>query len=532
MSAEAQLTDGQFVLHLREQVPTVAGDHATKPIVRTESWSPDQTAIIVCDMWDSHHCYNAVQRVKDMAGRMNDVLQAARDAGVLIIHSPSSCLGPYADYPARKRAQQAPAAENLPDQITEWCHQIPSEEKGKYPLDQSDGGEDDDPEVHRKWHEQLDAAGKNPQSPWTRQYNALEIHDVDAITDSGTEVWNLLEDRDIDNVIVLGVHTNMCVLGRPFGLRQLAKNGRHVVLMRDLTDSMYNPAAWPYVSHHTGTDLIIEHIEKYVCPTVLSSDLIGGQPHRFFDDQRPTVAVIVSEFEYETYETLPAFAHQYLGKDFRVVYLVNDDINNHDLEGIDILNDADLAILSIWRRTLPAEQLQVVRDYVAANKPLVAIRTSCHAFATRGGEAPEGRAVWQRFDRDVLACNYNLHHGNRVADGDPPTHAWVLPSAAQHPLVAGLPAGEFLVDSKLYKTKPLAAPATPLLMGRVADRLPHEPLAWTVASDDGSRVFFTSMGSPSDFQQKEFVQLLINGVYWAIEMEIPAEFASVNVARE
>ena len=123
--------------------------------------------------------------------------------------------------------------------------------------------------------------------------------------------WNLLEQRGIDNVVLLGVHTNMCVLGRPFGLRQMAKNGKNVVLVRDLTDTMYNPAMWPYVNHHTGTDLIVEHIEEYVCPTVLSTDVVGGKPHRFFDDKRPTVAVVISEFEYETYETLPAFAQDH-----------------------------------------------------------------------------------------------------------------------------------------------------------------------------------------------------------------------------
>ncbi len=46
-------------------------------------------------------------------------------------------------------------------------------------------------------------------------------------------------------MILLGVHTNMCVLGRPFGLRQMAKNGKNVVLMRDMTDTMYNPQSGP-----------------------------------------------------------------------------------------------------------------------------------------------------------------------------------------------------------------------------------------------------------------------------------------------
>ena len=517
-AAEAQVTDGKFVLQLREHVATKAGKQVTKPSVRTETWNPGKTAVIVCDMWNAHHCYNAVQRVKDMSGRMNEVLHAARSAGALIIHAPSSCMEPYTDHPARLRALQAPAAKNLPDEIGEWCHKIPSEEKATYPVDQSDGGEDDDPEVHQKWAQDLAAAGKDPRAPWTRQYDALEIHDVDAISDSGVEIWNLLEASGIDNVILLGVHTNMCVLGRPFGLRQMAKNGRNVVLMRDLTDTMYNPAMWPQVNHHTGTDLIVEHIEKYVCPTVLSTDLIGGSPHRFFDDGRPTVAVIVSEFEYETYKTLPAFAHQHFGKDFRVVYVTNDNRDEHDLQGIEILKDADLAILSLWRRALPPDQLQVVRDYVAAGKPIVAIRTSSHAFATRDGTTPKGRATWQRFDREVLRGNYEGHYGNHAENGDPPTEVWIDPSAKGSPLVAGIPEGEFTVGSWLYKMEPLVEPAVPLLTGRVGEHS-DQPVAWTIVTESGQRIFYTSLGSQGDFEQEEFKRLLTNAVYWAADVE-------------
>ena len=76
----------------------------------------------------------------------------------------------------------------------------------------------------------------------------------------------------------------MCVAGRPFGLRQMAKNGRRVVLMRDLTDSMYNPARWPNVSHFRGTALIVEHIEKFVCPTITSDQILGGKPFMFSTD--------------------------------------------------------------------------------------------------------------------------------------------------------------------------------------------------------------------------------------------------------
>jgi hypothetical protein len=59
-----------------------------------EQWLPSRTAIIVCDMWDLHHCKNAVTREKEMASRMNKVIEKARAAGVLIIHAPSSCMMP------------------------------------------------------------------------------------------------------------------------------------------------------------------------------------------------------------------------------------------------------------------------------------------------------------------------------------------------------------------------------------------------------------------------------------------------------
>jgi hypothetical protein len=191
----------------------------------------------------------------------------------------------YKDHPGRKRAQDAPMAKKLPKEIEKWCHKIPAEEKGKYPIDQTDGGEDDDLKEHEEWHAKLKAMGRNPRAPWKKQHDGLKIADGDAISDSGVEIWNLLEARGIDNVILVGVHTNMCVLGRPFGLRQMAKNGKNVVLVRDMTDTMYNPKRWPYVSHFEGTRLIIEHIEKYVCPTITSDQIAGGKEFRFKGDK-------------------------------------------------------------------------------------------------------------------------------------------------------------------------------------------------------------------------------------------------------
>jgi nicotinamidase-related amidase len=257
--------EGGLNLVLRDRVP--APDDPGRYVLRerAQQWEPRQTAIIICDMWDLHHCKRAVERVQELAPRMNEVVARARDRGVLIIHAPSSCMAPYENTPMRRRAKDAPRAANLPADIGTWCNKIPAEEKGRYPIDQSDGGEDDEPAEHAEWAAKLAAMGRNPRAPWKSQIDVLKMDERDAVSDSGVEIWNLLEQRGIEHVILMGVHTNMCVLGRPFGLRQMAKNGKSVVLMRDLTDTMYNPARWPHVSHFRGTDLIVEHIEKKVC---------------------------------------------------------------------------------------------------------------------------------------------------------------------------------------------------------------------------------------------------------------------------
>ena len=76
----------------------------------------------------------------------------------------------------------------------------------------------------------------------------------------------------------------MCVLGRSFAIRQMVQLGKSVMLVRDLTDTMYNSRMRPFVNHFRGNDLMVEHVERYWCPTIESSDLLGGAPFRFKED--------------------------------------------------------------------------------------------------------------------------------------------------------------------------------------------------------------------------------------------------------
>ncbi|MFM7605408.1 MAG: SGNH/GDSL hydrolase family protein, partial [Prosthecobacter sp.] len=48
--------------------------------------------------------------------------------------------------------------------------------------------------------------------------------------------------------------------------------------------TMYNPARWPFVSHTRGTELFTNHVERVICPTITSDQIIGGQPFAFSDE--------------------------------------------------------------------------------------------------------------------------------------------------------------------------------------------------------------------------------------------------------
>jgi len=503
---------------------------------KSETWKPSETAVVICDMWDRHHSVNATRRAGELAPRINEFVTQARTMGATIIHAPSSCLNTYKNHPARKRAIAATRAANVPDGIDGWCDWLSPEEKTAYPIDQSDGGIDDDPDERAKWHEKLKAEGRNPESPWQAQIETIKIDDRDYITDNGTENWNIQEQQGIKNVLVVGVHTNMCVLGRPFGLRQTTKSGRKVALVRDLTDTMYNPAMAPQVNHFSGTDLIVKHVEKFVCPTVTSDQVLPNQnAFRFKDDTRKQVVAIIAETEYKTAETIPKFALEQLGVDFRVSYVVADPDNRNMLYGSEEIANADVLLLSVRRRALPKNQLDAIRTHISSGKPVVAIRTSSHAFTLNAKmKVPDDGKQWPEFDQDVLGGSYAGHHGNekqtfvrlsKSGSKDQPNAARVI--------LAGVEIEEELqVGGSLYKTSPVKEDASILLTGRIDGVEKVEPVAWARTLKGGSRVFYTSLGHAKDFELPAFKRLLSNATYWATKQSDKTRTTERQPARQ
>jgi len=504
--ADDAASGGKLVFTARRRVKLDIEKDRWRVVCEPIQWEARKTTIIICDMWDRHWCKSANRRVAEMAVYMNRVVQAARRRGVFVIHAPSGTMDFYEGHPARERAKKAPRAANLPPEIGRWCRWINEEEKkAGYPIDHSDGGCDCEPKCKQK-------------PLWQRQIATIEIaEEADAISDSGVEIWNLLEQRGIQNVILMGVHTNMCVLGRPFGLRNLARYGKNVVLARDLTDTMYNPRMRPFVNHFTGTDLIVEHIEKYVCPTVTSRGITGERAFRFRQDKRKRVVIISAEGEYRAVETMPILAdvlERKYGLHCDIVQgsTAREGQERHFIWGLEALEQADAAVLFVRRRAFQAEQMEYFRRYLERGGGLVGLRTASHAFDTRG-EVPEGHRDWRSFDAEVLGGNYHGHYGRGVQ-----TTVTIAAGADGDPILKGVEV-PFTSNGSLYRSGPLRQGTKALLTGSITGQAP-EPVAWKKRYGR-SRVFYTSLGHPDDFENPSFQRLIVNAIFWVMGEEVP-----------
>ena len=245
-----------LLLNLRTQVVTFKSTGFWDRVTVPKLFPVAETALLLCDLWDHHWCKAATKRAAAIAERANRVVAAARANGVQVIHCPSDTMDFYAYTPQRRRVADIPTVEP-PDPID---LPIPP----PLPIDDSDGGCDD--------------GGCETGHPWTRQHPAIEIGEDDMVSDDGGEVYSFMRGAGIENLVVIGIHTNMCVLDRSFAIKQMTKWGIPCVLVRDLTDTMYKPGRAPYVSHDRGTELVVDHIERYWCPSILSRDLLNTHP--------------------------------------------------------------------------------------------------------------------------------------------------------------------------------------------------------------------------------------------------------------
>jgi nicotinamidase-related amidase len=473
-------------------------DKDGRTVARTITIVPAKTAVIVIDMWDRHWCRTFTARVGSLVPRLNATLEACRKLGVQVVMAPSDVVEYYKEAPQRKAMLAIP--------------QHPEPKTIRF-----------DPPGPPKPIDHCECGPRQPcpkGTVWTRQHPGVKIAPADLIADcnNGRELLNLCQERGIDTLLYTGVASNMCVLNRSCGILNMKRHGLRVIVVGDIVEAMtangigaderpdrnFTPAK--------GSAMVLPYIEQRIAPSIRSRQLIaaaGLGPA----DKRPQIVFVAAEKEYDSSKTLPAFAKKYLETDFRCTYLNAtgpEEIGTDDIPGLEALDDADLLVLSARRRALPVVQMDHLEKFIRAGRPMVALRTSAVAFQTNSAPRP-GCVVWNRFDKEVLGCNYQGYNPKSRQTG---CDVWIAPDAAGHPILRGV-AATFHSPCWIYRQRPLADTTHTLLMGRWSKQDPDEPVAWT-NTYQGGRIFYTTLGHPGDFQIEAFNRLLRNAIYWAL----------------
>jgi nicotinamidase-related amidase len=152
-----------------------------------------------------------------MVPRMNAVLGVARELGMQVIWNPSDVVTSYSGYPQYEKAL-AVEHRHAPEIRTEIVAKFTARSVNGVCL----CGPGFTCGVNYGWD------GMHPD---------LIIRDSDLIYSSKDEIYSLLSDRGITNVIYMGVHTNVCVYGKPGGISQLWRAGFNCLLARELHDA-------------------------------------------------------------------------------------------------------------------------------------------------------------------------------------------------------------------------------------------------------------------------------------------------------
>lgn len=219
--------------------------------------------------------------------------------------------------------------------------------------------------------------------------------------------------------------------------------------------------------------------------------------------------------------------------------------NNKSVPGSAALDTADGIVMALRFRQWPDDAMQRFAAAVARGIPIVALRTSTHAFRFPPN-SPTSYKHFNDFGRQVLGENWVSHWG---ANRRGATRGIIEPGAESDPILRGVT--DIFGDSGAYETHPVAdakilargqvllgmkptdAPDTVQRKTRKADGIeqgindPMMPVAWTRthAQPNGkaNRVFCTTMGAATDLANEGLRRMVINAVLWGFALEIPAK---------
>ena len=268
------------------------------------------------------------------------------------------------------------------------------------------------------------------------------------------------------------------------------------------------------------------------------------------------VVLISGDEEYRSEEALPLLGKILAGHHgFKctVLFSLNpetgeiDPENQTNITGLEVLKDADCMVLFTRFRELPDEDMKHIIDYTNSGKPIIGLRTATHAFnysRDKDSKYAKYHFADKTFEggwgRQVLGETWVNHHGHHAREA---TRGLIDGLNHKHPVLNSVIDVFGLTD--VYGINSLTGDSQVLLHGQVLVGMnpwdvpkpgkPLMPLAWiksyTGETGNTSRVFTTTMGASVDLLSEGLRRLLVNAVFWGLEMEVPGR-ANVDIIGE
>ncbi len=261
------------------------------------------------------------------------------------------------------------------------------------------------------------------------------------------------------------------------------------------------------------------------------------------------VVLISGDEEYRSEESMPLLGQILASQGFKATVLFSLDADGKvnpdagaDLSHSEALDEADAIVMCLRFRHWDDSSMERFDNALNRGVPMVALRTSTHAFKFSKGSKwakysfnAKADSGWAKgFGRQVLGETWVSHHGKHKVEG---TRGIVETANAKHPVLTGV--GTIFGTTDVYGANPLA-PSTILLRGEVTQSLdsnspavegaknsPMVPIVWTREfKNSGStpnRIVTTTMGAATDLSDENLRRLVVNGVYWGLKMDVPAK---------
>ena len=266
------------------------------------------------------------------------------------------------------------------------------------------------------------------------------------------------------------------------------------------------------------------------------------------------VVLLAGDEEYRSEEMLPQLAKilsQRFGFETTVVFSQNGqgviDPDNQTIQpGLEALDKADLCVMMLRFRHWPDQDMKHFVDYYLAGKPILAIRTSTHAFQYPADSSSAYREYsWNSktwaggFGKQVLGETWVSHWGNH---GSQATRAHMIGS---HPIMNGVEG--IFTTTDVYEAAP-PHDANVLVRGEVVSGMnltdepasgikrsasgteqllnqPMMPIVWVRESINPAkrtnRTLTMTIGAATDFLNPGYRRMVVNGVFWLTGLAVP-----------